>query len=480
MRNRGSILVGLLWCLALLSLVVIGVLHTSRSDLTIMRLYADRVQARYLALAGIERTKALLFRDAQERSRSGRNHTGELYDDPSRLKDVTFGRGRYRVMRGGSADEGGGVIFGVSDEESRLNVNVAELDELGKLVGMTPDVLAALGDWRDPDNNPSPAGAEVEYYSSLRPPALPRNGPLPTARELLMVRGMPRELLLGTDLQATGLPEVAESEAGEAAESSAASSKSGGPAFDAGWMGLLTVASGVDNVSGTGVKRVNVQSADETTLTGVKGISQEIAKAIVASRGQNKLESLADLLEVRAASNQGGGRGGPGNPGGGETQVVDPATGQPIPQPGGGGGGGRGGGQANNGPRVIDENLLIEIADELTTVDAEKLNGVVNVNTASVEVLRCLPGLTRELAQGLVSYRRSNGFLPNVAWLLRVPGFNREIFKQLAPRVTVRSETFTILCEGRITSTGVRQRIQQVVHVSLQGVETLAYREDDL
>lgn len=476
MRNRGSILVGLLWCLALLSLVVIGVLHTSRSDLTVMRLYGDRVQARYLALAGIERTKALLFRDAQERSHSGRNHTGELYDDPSRLKDVAFGRGRYRVMRGGSVDEGGGVVFGVSDEESRLNVNVADLGELGKLVGMTSDVLAALGDWRDSDNNPSPAGAELEYYTSQRPPALPRNGPLPTLRELLMVRGMPRELLLGTDLQASGLPELPESEPGESAEASAASSRSGGPAFDAGWMGLLTVASGVDNVSGSGVKRVNVQSADETALTGVKGISQDIAKAIVSSRGQNKIESLADLLEVRAASNQGGGRGGRGNPGGGGggAPVIDPATGQPIPQPGGGGG------QANNGPRVIDENLLIEIADELTTVDGEKLNGVVNVNTASVEVLRCLPGMTRELAQALVTYRRSNGFLPNVAWLLRVPGFNREIFKQLAPRVTVRSETFTILCEGRITSTGVRQRIQQVVHVSLQGVETLAYREDDL
>jgi hypothetical protein len=31
-RTQGSILVGVLWCMALLSVVVIGVLHTSRMD----------------------------------------------------------------------------------------------------------------------------------------------------------------------------------------------------------------------------------------------------------------------------------------------------------------------------------------------------------------------------------------------------------------------------------------------------------------
>lgn len=474
MRSRGSILVGMLWCLALLSLVVIGVLHSSHTDLTVMRLYGDRVQAHYLALAGIEKTKALLYHDARDRSRSGRNHTGELYDDPARFRDIAFGRGRYRVLRGGRPEEGGGVLFGVADEESRLNVNVAGPEELQKLIGMTPDVLAALVDWRDTDNTPTAGGAEAEYYASARPPALARNGPLQTLRELLMIRGMPRDLLLGTDLQATGLPEVAEEE-GESPGATPLAGDSKGGALDVGWAGLLTVASRVDNVNAAGQDRVNVQNADETALSGVKGITSEIAKAIVASRGQNKLESLADLLEVRAASNQGGGnRGGRAGPPGAEGGTIDPSTGQPLP------GGGPQAAQANNGPRVIDENLLVQIADDVTTSAEESLVGVVNVNTASLEVLACLPGVTRELAQALISYRQSNGYLANTAWLLRVPGFNRELFKQLAPRVTVRSETFSILCEGRVASTGVRQRIQAVVHVGLTGVETLTYREDDL
>ena len=54
----------------------------------------------------------------------------------------------------------------------------------------------------------------------------------------------------------------------------------------------------------------------------------------------------------------------------------------------------------------------------------------------------------------------------------------REIFKQVAPRITTRSETFRLVSEGVVTSTGARHRIQAVVHVGSQAVETLSYRED--
>ena len=203
--RRGSVLVGVLWCLALLSVVVIGVLHTARMDLLVVKNYGDRIQAHYLAVAGIEKAKALLYQDARERSRSGRHHSGALYDAPEQFRDVAFGRGQFRVFRRGREDEGGGLLYGISDEESRLNVNVASAEELGKLYGMTPDVVAAILDWRDEDNTVTPGGAEMEYYASLQPPYQPRNGPLQTVRELLMVRGVSRELLLGSDATQNGL-----------------------------------------------------------------------------------------------------------------------------------------------------------------------------------------------------------------------------------------------------------------------------------
>ena len=57
-----------------LSVLVIGVLHTARLDLQVAKNYGDVIQARYLALAGIEKAKALLYQDAIARKRSARNH----------------------------------------------------------------------------------------------------------------------------------------------------------------------------------------------------------------------------------------------------------------------------------------------------------------------------------------------------------------------------------------------------------------------
>jgi hypothetical protein len=56
----------------------------------------------------------------------------------------------------------------------------------------------------------------------------------------------------------------------------------------------------------------------------------------------------------------------------------------------------------------------------------------------------------------------------------------RDIFKQIAPLITARSETFRILSEGKITSTGARQRIQAIVHIGLNDQKILSWREDDL
>jgi competence ComEA-like helix-hairpin-helix protein len=128
----------------------------------------------------------------------------------------------------------------------------------------------------------------------------------------------------------------------------------------------------------------------------------------------------------------------------------------------------------------VSEELLMEIADDLTVQTESNLAGVVNINTASLEVLACLPGVSRELARAIISYRTSSGFFPNTACLLRVPGMTRDVFQQVAARVSVRSETFRILSEGKVTSSGARQRIQEIVHVGLNDLSTLSYREDDL
>lgn len=120
----------------------------------------------------------------------------------------------------------------------------------------------------------------------------------------------------------------------------------------------------------------------------------------------------------------------------------------------------------------------MEIADDVTVSTESDQPGAININTASPDVFACLPGINQELAQAIVSYRKSAGFFPNIAWLLKVDGMNRAIFKQVAPKVCARSETFRILSEGRITSTGARKRIQVIVRVGSSSIDTISYRED--
>ena len=141
-------------------------------------------------------------------------------------------------------------------------------------------------------------------------------------------------------------------------------------------------------------------------------------------------------------------------------------TGQPVAAP--------------TGPRLVNEELLMEIGDDLTTFQDSVLTGTININTASEEVLACLPGVTRELARAIVAYRASAGFFPNVAWLLKVDGMDRDRFRELAPRVSARSETYRIMSEGRVGSTGARKRVLVTVRVGPLRIETLAYREDQL
>ena len=456
-RSRASVLVGLLWCVALLSVVVFGVLHTTWMDLVMVKNYGDRIQAHYLALAGIEKAKALLYQDALSRSRSDVNHDGALYNDPQDFQDVSFGRGAFTIFRRGRQDEGGGILYGVSDEESRLNVNVAATNELLQLPEMTPDVVAAIVDWRDADNEVTPGGAEASYYASLQPPRQPRNGPFETVRELLMVRGVTRPLLFGNDVHQDGfLPSTAI--AGN--DLSDAAYHAGD--VDAGWAGIITVDSSINNVSASGQTRVDIQTADEAALTAVPDITPEIARAIMAYRGQHPFQSIADLLDVTASAPQAQNQTAAQRPGNQNASNSNTAQGQSA------------------GPEVINENLLMDIADNLTANSGQNLPGAINLNTASLDVLDCLPGLDPQLAQAIISYRQSSGFFRNVAGLLQVQGMTRDIFKQVAPLVSARSETYRILCEGTVNSTGVSQRIQVIVHVGLQDVTTLSYREDNL
>src|SRR5205814_6655236 len=186
------------------------------------------------------------------------------------------------------------------------------------LPGMTEDVADAILDWLDPDDEPRELGCEVEYYSGLSPPYAPKNGPVDTVEELLLVKGVTPQLLFGADTNRNGQLDQHElmQDTGDTVATD--------PAGFRGWTAYLTIYSVEWNINPEGNPKVYLNTNDLNQLSddlGAAGFDQEWINFIIAYR------------QVGPA---GGGAGGAGGPGG--------AVGAAGAAGGGAGAGGAGGG----------------------------------------------------------------------------------------------------------------------------------------
>lgn len=93
-------------------------------------------------------------------------------------------------------------------------------------------------------------------------------------------------------------------------------------------------------------------------------------------------------------------------------------------------------------------------------------------------MLACLPGIEdSSRAAAVVGERSRRGRFESIIDLLDVPGIDREAFKKLAPRITIRSETFCVHAEGTMPATGATQRVEAVLRFDGYEFVTLAFRD---
>lgn len=99
-------------------------------------------------------------------------------------------------------DERGSLEVTIEEETGKLNLNLVTLPNgtlyepyssiatrLFRKLGLSLDLLDALADWLDENEEPRPGGAESSYYGTLKPPYAARNGRLETLDELALVKG---------------------------------------------------------------------------------------------------------------------------------------------------------------------------------------------------------------------------------------------------------------------------------------------------
>ena len=114
--------------------------------------------------------------------------------DPDRARRWSID-GRARNVRFAGTD----LIVRIEDERGKIPLNQLSEEQVRamfELFGAPPEVAAtqadSLLDWIDDDDEAREAGAEAPYYAPLG--RRPRNGPLHSLGELMLIRGMTAEV----------------------------------------------------------------------------------------------------------------------------------------------------------------------------------------------------------------------------------------------------------------------------------------------
>lgn len=183
MGERGFALVITLVITALLVALTVQFVDDVFVETSSARNFINGEQASLMANSGVEGAIQLL-----KVSLAGRTYTtlSDAWAAPLQTEDDT---GSLRVT--------------VEDETARINLNMAANDfgkaedtfyfqaatRLFRKKGVPLDLLDALGDWEDKNDDPLPGGGETVQYMKQKQPYKAKNGKLQTVEELALVRG---------------------------------------------------------------------------------------------------------------------------------------------------------------------------------------------------------------------------------------------------------------------------------------------------
>jgi general secretion pathway protein K len=175
--GRGFALILVLWIVALLAVIAASLVSSGRTETRLAHNLVENAKAEALADGAIERAVLGLLTTDQDRAwRAG----GGPYA-------LAYGEGEVQVS--------------VADEDGKVDLNAAPPELLAGLLaqlGLDADAAKAMADrivdYRDPDHDLSPQGAEDPQYATAGRPAGAQDRPFATESELLGVLGMTPEL----------------------------------------------------------------------------------------------------------------------------------------------------------------------------------------------------------------------------------------------------------------------------------------------
>lgn len=412
MRPRATVLIVVMVMMAMAAMVAVGLLYSMGAQGNASTASARGQQAYWAAMSGLRYATALLQKPPADRV--------DLYDNPEDFRNQFVcddGANKwYFTIYAPSAPACDKPRFGLIDEAAKINLNVASEQTIRSLLARweNGDELAdALLDYRDSDSETRSQGAEQDYYDTLKIPYTIKNGRLTTLEELLMVKGFTGPIVYGEDANLNGLLDPNEDDGDATFPPDNSDGK-----LDTGLMETATTSS---------YERSNA-SSDKIDLNGdgsklaQSPLPQQAVRFITAYlEDGNRFGHPSELLEM--------------------TYTLKSDS-KKFPN-------------LKKGAKVesgVGEKELPDLMSRFIASPAARrrtIPGLVNVNTASKEVLTILLN-NAQLASAIANARAdlTPADMATTAWLFTKGIVDAPTYKKIAPLLSTCTYQYRVRCVG--------------------------------
>ncbi|MCK4343273.1 MAG: general secretion pathway protein GspK [Phycisphaerae bacterium] len=447
-RRHGFILPVVLVVIGMLALVMAGFMFFVRAEVAGAQAERDALQARLAAQSGLQEViiilresrddpsawwdvpdrfrNALVWAESYDRQSDPVKEVGTGSREDLLDEDYIVSAWRFSVVAQNHDGLEDTMRFGLTPESGKLNLNAASEDEITWLLDSvlldlgiqnSPELVDALLDWLDADEDMRPNGAESDYYEQLEPGYYAKNGRLDTLEELLLVRGFTAAVLYGEDTNRNGILDLNEDDG----EDSFPYYDNADGILDYGLAPYVTVWSR---------ELIITQGTGE----GVEGEGEEGEGT--GGKEEDRSQDIGDE---------------------GDTTADD--------------------GFDDSGDEGAEEGGPAQSGDADTGAGAGE--GLINVNTAPIRVLAALDGLTEEDAEQIVAFRREQEpeALQTTEWLVSSGTLEPDIYEAVKDRLTAQAFQFHVEIIGYADHTKLARRYEWIVEARGPIVQVLYHRD---
>jgi general secretion pathway protein K len=200
-NDRGVALIIVLLMISIIIAITLQLNIASRSEIYEAANLKDGIKLLYIAKSGFYMGEAILLEDD--------NDFDSFNEDWAKLAQISagsavlFDEGYFKLN---IEDESGKIQINSLVEGNSYNHNIEDLlirflnlPEFDLSEQEVDDIVDAIKDWIDKDDEVTGFGAEDAYYKGLGKPYPCKNGPLDSVEELLTIKGITRDIYYGTD-----------------------------------------------------------------------------------------------------------------------------------------------------------------------------------------------------------------------------------------------------------------------------------------